>query len=172
MGKRYNIILVACIAVTAVALSLGIGTSYARYVSEINKTLTFEADTLVNSGSVAFTSQNGWEAAENGQKINFTLSGENRHNSPKRICVRITATDGFDPNAVISLAVGETVYTAKPSSIVKDSALYKKMGAGTLFRFYDGESELSFDLAEQKDMTLSVGGASDTALVTLCIDEI
>jgi len=170
VSKKHIVLLVICFAVLIGALSLG--TSYARYVSEVSKSLVFEANTVVGSGSVTLTSQNGWVATPKGQKIEFTLSGENRQASAKRVGVRVSATELVNPDIVIKLTVGDTEYTATPSVIAKDSALYKKMGAGSLYRFKNGESELSFDLIEQKNMTVTVEGASDTALLRLCVDEI
>ena len=170
MGKRHILMLVVCFTVLIGAISLG--TSYARYVSEVSKELGFEANTITASGSVALTSQDGWVITQNGQKIDFTLSGEMRKDSPKRVCLRVSATELIDPRVVIKLTADGSVYTAKPAAIAKDSALYKKMGAGTLYKFFEGENELSFDLLQQKNMTVTVEGASDAALLTLCADEI
>ncbi len=171
MGKRHSIILIICVF-SLLAVSLFVGTSYARYVSEITKMVGFEANTLINSGTVKFESNSGWVSTQNGQKIEFTLSGENRQASPRRVSVRISATQMLDPNVVIKLVVGGSEYVAKPSAIANGSALYKKMGGGTLYKFFNGDSELTFDLIEQTNMTVTVEGKSDAALLRLCVDEI
>ena len=46
------------------------------------------------------------------KNLEFTLSGEDKENSERKAYVRLTATEKFNPEAVVTLTVDDTVYEA------------------------------------------------------------
>lgn len=171
MNSRKNIKYFICLCAVVCTLLVSVGISYARYQTSISKTLTFETKEIDSLGKIYITSEDGWIASGDKLNLEFTLSGEDKENSERKAYVRLTATEKFNPEAVVTLTVDDTVYEAKPHSNSLGELLYSQMGKGTEFRFYKDDNEVYWDLSQNKTMQLSIEGVADEALVRLVAKE-
>lgn len=171
MAYRKRIIQSICLILLLSLATLCLSVTYGRYRSTIEQAVSFQAKTLEETGAFRITSAKGWQTSGNGMVLDFTLSGGDASDPDCTACLRMTATEGLDPDVVISLTVDGKTYEATAYAIKEGAALYNQMGSGTEFRFSDAQGELGWKLTAAKSMRLSVQGVSDTALLRLIVQE-
>ena len=166
--RKVQIICLAVLLMVAVVLS---SVTYSRYKSAVEKSFTFQAKTLAQTGSYSISSQNGWQKTSNGMVLDFTLSKSAKATSNLSAYLRLTATEGFNQTATVSLTVDSTTYTASREAISEGTILYSQMGGGSKYTFQTASGELSFQINEAKSMRITVQGASEQALLRLMLVE-
>lgn len=155
------------------ALLLCVSAAGARYISTVRSALTFEAEALNAADAIAITTTEGWQSTAEGVSLSFTLYSAGEAAATRNACLRLTATEALDPTRVtVTLTVDGTAYTGTARAITASDPLYTKMGAGSEFRFYNGDDELCWPLAGEQTMTLSVQGTSEAALLRLTATEL
>lgn len=170
MIRLHGRIQALCLLMLFLAVILCAGIAYGRYCSTLQQVVGFEAVLVDSTRALSIRSENGWQRTEATATLTFHL--ENGGAANQRACLRLTATEAFPANTVVTLAVGNTVYTAVPQAVEEGSPLYSKIGRGTEFRFYDTEGrEMTCAVSGTQEMTLSVEGASEAALLRLTATE-
>ena len=166
--RKIQIICLAFLLMVAVVLS---SVTYSRYKSTVEKSFTFQAKTLAQTGSYSISSQNGWQKTSNGMVLDFTLSKSAKATSNLAAYLRLTATEGLSQSVTVILTVDSTTYSAKSETISEGNILYTQMGGGKEYSFHTANGELSFQINEAKSMRITVQGASEQALLRLMLVE-
>lgn len=170
MSRLHRGIRVLCLSVLAFTAVVCIGIAYGRYRSTVQNTLGFEAASADPARSISIRSDNGWLQTNSAVSLLFFL--DNGGAADQKAYLRLTATEAFPADAAVTLTIGEIVYTAVPQVVEEGDPLYSKIGRGTEFRFYAAEGhEMTFAVSDTQRMTLSVAGASETALLRLTATE-
>ena len=159
----------ALVTLLLVALLVG-SVTYARYRQAVEQEVGFTAKTLTENGAFLLASANGWQTTESGATLAFALSFEGDSAKKRPAVLRLTATQAMSEDVLVTLTVGDAVYTAARTPIAQGSALYAQMGAGYEFRFADENGEMTWQ-PNGIPMHLMVQGASDTAMLRLTVDE-
>ncbi len=171
MLKTKRKVQIICLAVLLMVAAVLSSVTYSRYKSAVEKSFTFQAKTLAQTGSYSISSQNGWQETSNGMVLDFTLSKSANARSNLAAYLRLTATEGFNQTATVSLTVDSTTYTASREAISEGTILYSQMGGGKEYTFQTASGELSFQINEAKSMRITVQGASEQALLRLMLVE-
>lgn len=167
-----RIIRVGCVLALICMLGACVGVTYARYRSTVSEKLIFQAKLIDETGTLQLTSASGWTEISDGLKVDFTLAGRNVTDASREAYVRLTATEGFDPDADVTLSVAGALYEGSAATVSEGTLLHAQMGSGTEYRFYSGGEELSWPLTESTAMTLIVkNGGEEKSLLRIVAKE-
>lgn len=171
MSKVHKAIRVVCLATIAALLIASIGVAYGRYSSVIRDTIRFQAAKNDGSHAIEIRSGSSWQVTADGVTLAFSLVNAGNETG-QRATLRLTATEGFSANnAMVTLTVGGTAYTATPRAVTAGDPLHDKMGNGTEYRFYAANNELTWAVSDGQNYTLTVKGAADVSLLRLTATE-
>ena len=169
MQKKKLLLSLLCGVALLGVLCTCVGVTYARFKTQKEGGLTFEAKPINQSGTVVMSSAQGWVTVGGTATLQFTLSGTGS-GSGRKATLRLTATEAF-LGGTVTLTVDGATYTATAEEILPQDLLYAQMGGGTQYCFYKDEQELVWPLSANKDMTLRVQGVTQTALLRLVAQE-
>lgn len=150
-------------------LLLSMGVALARFSSTVRGSLLFEVKPLDAGEAIQLNAPDGWQATETGTVLTFTVSGTN--GASRQACLRLTATEGLSPDTPVTLTVNGVDYEGVPRAIDPHELLYRQMGAGTEFCFYDAGDELLVSLSGEQTLVLTVAESADAALLCLTVTE-
>ena len=167
MNRVHKTIRLVCLLTLLLAMVLTVGVSQARYSTTRRETLTFEAAQNEPSRALEIRSDDGWRTTANGVELTFSLCNTGNVTG-QRACLRLTATEGFDPAwSTVTLTVDGVAYVGTPHTIAEGTVLYESMGAGTEYRFTAAGDELVWEVSPTQVCTLTVEGEADVSLLRL-----
>lgn len=169
---QYAPLLLLGTALLSVLLIFGV--SFARYIKTQDQTILLKSQSgtgvYLLQGSGGFSAPGDWVREEEGDGylLSFRLSNAAAQQSYPAGDVRaqlFVVASVQDNGAAVTLRVGDAVYTARAEKIERESYLGRRYGDGTLYRFYDGQTEpLTFALPggalSAVSMELHVDGAA------------
>lgn len=171
MSLRHKRIRLVCLLVVGGLLLTCVGVAYGRYSSIRQETLAFQAAQNDPARAIEIRSADGWLTAADSADFTFSLCNAGGVTG-RRATLRLTATEGLDPTRVtVTLTVDGTAYHGTPQGIEEGTPLYERMGAGTEYRFIDGDDELTWTVSDEQIYTLTVEGAADASLLRLTATE-
>ncbi len=169
MQKKKLLLSLLCGVALLGVLCTCVGVTYARFKTQKEGGLTFEAKPINQSGTVVISSAEGWVTTGEQASLRFTLSGTGG-GVGRKATLCLTATETFG-GGTVTLTVDGTEYVGAATVIAPEDLLYAQMGGGTLYRFYNRGEELVWPLSPNKSMELTVQGVAQTTLLRLIAEE-
>ena len=167
MSLAHKRIRIVCLLLIVGLLLTGIGVAFGRYSSTIRDTILFQAQQSDPARAITIQSD-GWRTTTDSAALTFSLTSGVEG---QQATLRLTATEGFPAESVVTLTVDGETYTAEPQAVTAGDPLYDKMGAGVEYRFYDAGAERVWAVTADTTYTLTVIGQADASLLRLTATE-
>ena len=165
--------LLLTVAILALAATMMLGISFARYQMQISGTVNLQAANYVPLTLVT----EGWQKVDNQDVLNFSIA-----ESAQTCRIYLAASEGISApeNMQVTLTLPgkePQIFTATVEKISSQSVLGTFFGEGYVYVFLDETTgqELSFDLTAEKEYSLTItqtdGAASQPAMLRLFVEQ-